>query len=178
MIFDASLSLVPIGSPLPLVAAAGVAIPSAVIDLLGAGVGVAPPNIIGNASVFGTDFGIGADPTELNVTIGTACATANGATLNVQLQFAADNGAYQPGTWYTAGESGAIAAANLAANAVIARLPWLPAFPKNLQPRFARLNFVVPAATNFTAGTIGSALVCWGRDDYAVAFAAKNFSVS
>ena len=183
MRLDSQLSFVPLGSPLSLVAAAGVAIASPVtIDMLGLGVGVAPTQVIwGNSAVFGTDMGIGAFRPELEVTIGTACATANSATLNVQLQAAPDPGAagsYTPTTWTTLVETGAIALTNLTANAQIARLPWLPAVPPGLRPRFLRLNFVVPAATNFTAGTIAFALVTFVRDDLAQKYAVRNYTVA
>jgi hypothetical protein len=183
---DALLAFVPLGSPLSLVGGAGVAIPSPnVIDLLGAGVGVAPPSIIGNAALFGTDMGIGGARPELEVAIGTAVTTGNSATLNVALQAAADQGAagnYQPGTWQTIVETGGMAVANLTAGQVIARFPWLPVFPSTLRPRFLRLLFSPiksdGTAVNFTAGTIAFALVTTVRDDLANKQAAKNYSVA
>ena len=179
---DALLAFVPIGGNLSLVAGAGIAIPSTnVIDLLGAGVGVAPPNIIGNVATFGTDMGIGGFRPEINAVVGTGLVTANAATLNAALQAAPDTGAgggYLPGAWQTLAETGALTAAQLAANTVFMRFPWLPAFPANLQPRFLRLLFSPLAATNFTAGTVAAALVTFVRDDQANKFAAKNFTVS
>lgn len=181
MFSDALLSFVPLGAPLSLVAGAGVAIPSTnTIDLLGVGVGLAPPSIIGNAAVFGTDMGIGGLRPELDVAIGTAAVTANAATLNLALQAAPDTGAaggYLPGTWQTIVETGALTAAQLTANQIIARFPWLPVFPQTLRPRFLRLLAQMPAATNFTAGTINFALVVTVRDDQANKQAAANFSV-
>ena len=187
MRIDSQLSFVPLGSPLSLVAGAGVSTPSQVLDLLGVGVGVAPPSIIGltpivgTTHVFGTDFGIGEDRVLLDVVTGTAFATGDACTLNVALQLAADtglSGGYQPGTWYTAVETGPQAVANLTANTRIARFDWPPAFPENLRPRYARLLFQVPSGEYFTTGTIAFALVTPARDDYAAAYAAKNFSVS
>lgn len=187
MITDALLSFVPIGGNLSLVAAAGVDVPSTnTIDLLGLGVGVVAPStssgnpIIGNVDTFGSPdaMGVGGMRPELNVTIGTALATSNSATLNVQLQAAADDGTGNPDTWQTIGESGEITAAQGTANTVVARLPWLPPFPENLRPRFLRLNFAIPAATEFTAGTIASALVTVVRDDWFNRQAAKNYTVS
>jgi len=183
MRIDSQLSFVPLGSPLSLVGAAGVAIPSTnTIDLLGYGVGVAPnQSIIGNVTNFGADEGIGAFRPELEVAIGTAATTSNSATLNVQFQAAADTGAaggYLPGTWNTLIETGYIAASSLTAGQIIARFPWVPAFPANLRPRFLRLNFQPLTATNFTAGTIAFALVTFVRDDQANKFAAKNYTVS
>lgn len=183
MMIDALLSFVPLNGNLSLVAAAGVAIPSpGVIDLLGNGVGVAPTSIFGTPSVFGSPdgMGVGGMRPELNITVGTALATATSATLNVQLQAAIDTGAaggYLPGTYQTIVESGTLTAAQCAANTVIFRCPWLPPFPANLRPRFLRLNFVVPAATLFTAGTISSALVTTVRDDQFNRYSARNYSV-
>ncbi len=177
MLIDSLVSFLPIGSNLSIVAATGVDTPSNVIDLLGAGVGVAPPNIIGQATVFGTDLGVGGKRPEINVVVGTAFQTSNSATLNVALQAAIDDGTYNPGTWNTIVETGEIAAASLTAGQIIARFPFLPAFPDNLNPRFVRLLFQVPASTAFTAGTIASATVTMVRDDYAAKFASRNFAV-
>ena len=178
MILDSQLSFVPIGGNLAVTSAA---VPSTgTIDLLGAGVGVAPPSIFGNTTVFGAPdaMGVGGARPELNVTTGSA-AWAGGTSLNVALQGAIDTGSaggYLPGTWNTFAESGAIAAANLTANLVIFRLPWLPPFPANLRPRFLRLLFT-PVGT-FTAGTIASAVVTLVRDDQFNKYAAANYSVA
>lgn len=181
MFLDALVSFVPLSSPLSLVLGAGVSAASNVFDLLGAGVGVAPPNIIGTRSTFGADPGIDDQKTQLLCAVGTAFATSNSATLNVQFQGAVDTGSsgnYQPGTWATLGETGTIAAANLTAGAIIARFDWPPAFPVKQINRFFRLNFVVPSATSFTAGTIAYAYPVIARDDWAEAFAGKNFTVA
>lgn len=183
MMTDALLAFVGLNGNLSLVAGAGVNIASpGIVDLLGNGVGVAPTSIYGNSSVFGQAdaMGVGGERPELNVTVGTAPTTGNAATLNVALQGAIDTGLagnYQPGAWNTFAESGAIAVANLTANTVICRLPWLPPFPANLRPRFLRLLFQVPAATNFTAGTIASALVTYVRDDQFNKYQPRNFNV-
>jgi hypothetical protein len=181
MITDALLSFVAIGSPLSLVGADGVAIPSTnTIDLAGVGAGNAPPAIWGNTTSFGQAdaMGVGGLRPELNVTVGTAATTGNSATLNVALQAAADNGSNQPGSWQTIGESGALTAAQLTANQVIFRSPWLPPFPVNLRPRFLRLLFQPAAATHFTAGTIASALVVTVRDDWFVGQQPRNYAVA
>ena len=186
MITDALVALVPIGSPLSLVAGAGLSIPSMVFDLLGAGVGVAPPNIIGNATTFGEDPGVGGVRPELNITIGTALAGAAGLMLKAALQGAADQGAagnYQPSTWTDIASQDSISLANGVAGAVIARFPFLPTMPASLRPRFLRLLFSPMTATAlpsgaFTAGTIASALVTMVRDDQANKFAAANYKVA
>jgi hypothetical protein len=103
---------------------------------------------------------------------------ASGTSLNVALQAAIDSGTptFQPGTWNTLAETGTILTANLTANTVIARFPWLPPFPANLRPRFLRLLFT-PAGT-FTTGTISSALVTTVRDDEFNKYAARNYNVA
>lgn len=182
MFSDALLSFVPLGGNLSLVAGAGISIPSNIVDLLGNGVGVAPTSVIGTAAVFGTDMGIGGLRPELNVSIGVAAVTANVATLNLAFQAAPDlgvGGNYQPGAWQTLVETGALTAAQLTANQIIARFPWLPVFPNTLRPRFLRLLAQIPAATNFTAGTIASALCVTVRDDIAsLQQAARNYTVA
>jgi len=176
MILDSQLSFVPIGGNLAIL---GAAVPSTnVIDLLGEGVGVAPQSIFGTPTIFGAPdaMGVGGPRPELNVTIGAAFVS--GTSLNVALQAAADLGAptYQPSTWNTLAETGAILTANLTANTVVARFPWLPPFPANLRPRYLRLLFT-PGGT-FTLGTIASALVTTVRDDQFNKQAARNYSVA
>ena len=186
MYTDSLLNFVPISGNQSMVGGAGVSIVMApggvALDLLGAGVGVAPPSIIGTSfSTFGTDFGIGVRKALLAVAIGTAFATGNAATWNLAFQLAADQGAaggYQPSTWYTAQETGAQTVANGAANQIIARFDWPPAFPNTLRPRFARLLMQFPAGTNLTAGTIKYALVTLDRDDLSIQNAQRNYSVS
>ena len=179
---DALLAFVPIGSPLSIVLNSGQNVSSQIIDLLGEGVGLAPTNIIGSqTAIFGSAdaMGVGGMRPELNVTVGTAGVGAT-STLNVALQAAADQGAagnYQPSTWNTLVETGVIAVANLTANTVIARFPWLPPFPANLRPRYLKLLFSI-ATANMTAGTIASAIVTLVRDDQFNKYSAKNYSVS
>src|SRR5258708_5490332 len=183
MRLDTQVQFVSLGAPLSLVGGAGINIPSAqIIDFMGVGVGVAPPNIIGNVALFGADLGIGdmGGSPKMFCTVGTAFATANGATLNLAIQLAADLGAagnYQPGAWQTVVETGALTAAQLAANTVFARFDWPPAFPTTLRPRFARLLGQLPAAANFTAGTISFAGLTYVRDDQANKLAASNYKV-
>lgn len=189
MITDALLAFVQPGAPMSLVGGAGVNLPSPLtIDLLGTGVGTPPANIIGNAALFGQDVGVGGRVRpELNVVIGVAPATGNAATLNLALQSAPDlglAGAFQPGAWQTIEETGALTVAQLAASIAAAtqqpimRLPFPPSFPANQRPRYLRLLAQVPAATNFNAGTISSAVITMVRDDQANKFATKNFIVS
>lgn len=183
MRLDSQLMFVPPGAPLSLVAGAGVSIPSsATLDLLGAGVGVAPTNIIGvSALTFGADVGIGGDKAQVEVVIGTAPTTSNSCTLNIAFQAAPDTGSsggYQPGTWTTLVETGPIAVASLTAGQVLARFDFPPAFPAGQRPRFLRLLFQVPAGENFATGTISFAVVTFVRDDQGNKYAQRNFSVA
>lgn len=181
-ITDAQLAFVPINGNLSLVAGAGVAIPSPIVlDVLGQGVGTAPGNIIGNVTNFGSDVGVGGITPQIEAIIGVACATVNGATLNVALQAAPDTGApgnYLPGAWTTLEETGPVAVGRLTAGQILARFQFPPAFPANLTPRYYRLLFQTAAGTSFSAGTVSSAVVTMVRDDQANKFATKNFSVA
>lgn len=190
MITDALCAFVAIGGNLSLVAGNNITIPSNVFDLLGNGVGQAPTNIIGNATVFGEDPGVGGRRPELNITIGTGLTGAVGQQLKVALQAAIDQGAagnYQPGTWTDIASQDGIALANISggasAGSVIARFPFLPTMPASLRPRFLRLLFSPMTASalpsgSFTAGTISSALVTMVRDDQANKYAARNYAVA
>jgi hypothetical protein len=178
MYTDATLNLIPPSAPLSLVVGAGVSPTSAVLDLLGQGVGTAPQAVIGTSPTFGIDFGIGDNRVELAIAIGTSLATSNGATLNVALQLAPDTGAaggYQPGTWQTVGETGPMTVAECASQNFVARFPWLPSIPEGLQPRYAQLLFQIPPTENFTAGTIAYAVITTDRDDLAQRFAPRNY---
>lgn len=169
-----------IASPLSLVSGAGIAIPTAPFDLLGNGVGVAPNNIIGNATVFGTDFGVGQLDMEMMCRIGTALVTGTGATLNLAWQFAPDTGAaggYQPGTWQTVVETGVLTAAQCAANTRILAVKYPRAFPATLRPRFSRLLAQIPAGTLFTAGTLSMAFLTVVPTDYSIAQQPRNYAV-
>ncbi len=181
MRLDASLAFIPIGAPLSCVGATGATFPSQVIDLAGVGQGVAPPSIWGTSTVYGAAdaMGVGMKRVEMAVATGTAFATSDSATLNCELQGAEDTAVtYLPGTWQTFGESGALTAAQLTANTVIFRFPWLPPFPFNFRPRYLRLLFATPASTQFTTGTIAYAIPSLGRDDYSAAFVPKNYVVA
>ncbi len=182
MLMDALLNFVQPGFPLSLIAGAGINIPSpGVIDILGTGVGTAPASIIGRRTLFGADKGIGEPRPYIEAVIGTLPVTANSATLNMAFQGAPDTGVgggYLPGTWQTYAETGAMTVAQLAAGTVFGRLDFEAAFPQNNNPRYLRLLFQVPAATNFTAGTVAFAIVTSGRDDQANKNATNNYVVA
>lgn len=177
MRIDALLSFVPLGAPLSLIGGNNNSVRSGVIDLLGQGQGTPPQNIIGTTTNFGTDQGIGMFRPELMVALGNA-AVLGAASYNFALQAAPDAGSptWLPGAWTTLGETGQIPIANLTANQVVARFPWLPAFPANLQPRY--LSLLMTAVGTPTAGAINFALVTLVRDDQSNKFAAKNYKVA
>jgi hypothetical protein len=179
MITDALLNFIPIGQPLSLAVPVG-AVPSPqTIDIMGSGVGTAPPNIIGNRTLFGEDVGIGGLRAQFEVLVTQAFTSGGAGTLNVQYQGAADTGVgggYQPGTWVTLEETGAVALANLGLNAKLARYDFAPSLPENFLPRYLRLNFVI-AGANMTAGAV-QAPVTLVRDDLANKFMANNYTVA
>lgn len=168
-------------APQTAVGAAGVNITFAtIIDLLGSGVGTAPVNIIGNATLFGQDpGGIGKNKPDIEIVIGTAFTTSNAATANFAIQVAPDAGTptYLPGTWETAAETGAKPVTELTAGQVL-RLAMPPAPPNTMRPRYVQLLMQVPAATNMTAGTVSFAGIVFARDDMAQKNAARNYSVA
>lgn len=180
MRLDSTLNLVPTTAPLSCVGATGATFASSVIDLLGSGVGTAPANIIGNATLFGEGIGVGGGVApKLQCSVGTAFVTGGSATLTVQFQASADTAVtYQPASWTTILQSPAYTAAQLTANKIIARFDWPPDFPDNLEPRYLRLLFATPSGQQFSAGTISFAGLTYVRDDQANKFAASNFVVS
>ena len=181
MLKDALLEFVPSsGAAETLVGAAGAEITfTRIIDLLGSGSGTAPVNIIGNATLFGYDPGIGRTAPEVQITIGTALTTATAATARFTLQYAPDAGSptYLPGTWEVAVASAAYPVSELTAGTVVRfAMPVTP--PATPTPRFMQLTMQVPAATNMTAGTVSWAGIIFARDDQANKFAARNFVVA
>lgn len=177
---DALLNLIAPESPLSLVGVS-VATRSSVLDFLGKGAGIAPDgsSIIGTTTLFGQPDAMGVgNRLELNIATGAAAFVGVGITLTVALQVAPDLGTptYQPGTWQTLAQSAAMTTAQLAANTVIFRCPWLPPFPENLRPRFLSLLFT-PSGAGFTTGSISYAMVTPGRDDQYQKYAARNFNV-
>jgi len=181
MRLDSTLAFVPYGAPLSCVGATGATFDSSIIDLLGSGVGTAPANIIGTATVFGQDIGVGGGQPEptLLITVGTAFVTSGSATLNVQLQASADTGApgYTPSSWTTIVETGTLAAAALTAGAVIGRFDIPPSVASVPNPRFYRLHFVTNSGQQFSAGTIAFAYPTYVRDDQANKNASSNYAV-
>lgn len=143
--------------------------------LLGAAVGSAgaittqanSKTIIGNASTFGMDFGIGSTMGYPRV-VGEAIAafTASGsATLQIQFQGVPDPGSTLSGaSWVTFGQTDTIAKSLLTANTRIFTFDWPMRKIGQALPRFVVLNYVV-ATGPMTAGTITADNTVGGSDD-------------
>lgn len=138
-----------------------------IYDVTGAGSGNAP-NMIGGvtaagaATLIGFDIGDGdgiAIP-EVYVDVSTSFASGGGATLQIVLQAAPDNGSNAPGTYVTIYQSAVLTVAQLTSNAAIQfQVPEVP--PSTFgeaMPRFYRLNYVVATST-FSAGALNANLV-------------------
>lgn len=179
MIIDTKLAfLLPDASPASMIDSDGVAVVvGSVIDLSGVGSGTAIPSVIGNAALFGTNPGVGRYRPQILISVGTAFTTGNSATANFALQYAPDNGSDAPGTYETASETGAKAAAYMTAGKQLI-LDLAPTPPGTPRPRFARLLMQVPASTHFTAGTIDYAIISPVVDQNTVKQAAKNYKAS
>lgn len=180
MLLDSKIAFVPLGTPLSLVAAAGVDIPTDPYDILGDGPGTPVRNIHGNATLPGQADAMGVGPTrpEVVINVGTAAVNGTGTPgLTVMFQAAPDDGSNNPGTYETLWQSDEYLAADLVAGAPLARIPWVPPIPVNLRPRFLRLLFAVSTGEAFSAGTIAYAGVTVTRDDTYQLQAAKNYTM-
>lgn len=134
-----------------------------VFDVTGVGSGTVPPMITGvngttGAAVpIGFDIGAGdgfAIP-EVTWEVGTSFVSAGGATLQVQLQAAPDNGSGSAGSYQTIVQTSTFTAGQLAANTIGQfQVPSVaPNWVGEALPRFYQLNFVVGTST-FSAGKI------------------------
>ena len=139
---------------------------TSIYDVTGAGSGNAHNMITGVTSsgnaLVGFDIGAGdgiAEPTVF-VNVSTAFVTAGGATLQIQVQAAPDNGSNSPGTYVTLAETAALTAAELTAAASFQiKVPPVPDTVFGLaMPRFYRLNYVIGTST-FSAGAVNANLV-------------------
>jgi len=172
MLLDSLVSFIPINTPLALTT--GTINSSPVIDLLGSGEGTAPANIIGNASLFGANAGIGLIKPMMEVLVTTTFV--GGTSVQVKYQGAPDTaGTHLAGSYTTIAETPAIVTASLTAGTRIALWDFFPDVPENLNPRYLRLSFVIVGT--FSAGAV-VAPVTLGRDDYSEKFAPSNFVVA
>lgn len=134
-----------------------------VYDVTGVGSGTVPPMITGvlgttGAAVpIGFDIGAGDGMTIPVVTweVPTAFVSAGGATLQISLQAAPDNGSGSAGTYQTIVQTSTFTAGQLAANTIGQfQVPKIaPNWVGEALPRFYRLNFTVGTST-FSAGNI------------------------
>lgn len=103
------------------------------------------------------DIGVnGSDALKLLVLTGTAFATTNSGTLNIQFQASTASGS----GFTTIVETSPMAAATLAANTKVFEID----IPRNKLTRYLQLNYVVGTGT-FTAGTINYAGIVQDRYD-------------
>ena len=108
-------------------------------------------------SGYGRDIGIG-EGLEIVVQVMTAF-TGSSSTLQVQVQYAPDNGSGSPGSYVTVAQSIAYALTALTAGAELLRIKVPPMTPTSqfgsALPKFMQMNYVVGTA-NMTAGAIAS----------------------
>lgn len=136
---------------------------SSIIDLTGAGVGVAPAMIGGTPGTIGIDVGAGdgvAIPS-VNVTVGTTFVGTGNTTMSVAIkaapQVSATNNA--EGTYTTLLTSAPIAVANLIAGASFnLPIPPITLSTGELPPRFYKLAYTV-ANGPFTGGKLSAGIV-------------------
>lgn len=129
---------------------------SVIYDVTGAGSGVAPNLVFGTTSVFGADMGAGDGEAGVYIylQVSTAFVSGGGATLQVQVQAAIDNGSNAPSSYTTIDQTGTFTAAQLTAGATL-RLRLQPITIGESVPRFYRLNYVVATST-FSAGAVNA----------------------
>lgn len=124
--------------------------------------------IIGNATKFGMDFGIG-NTRGVPRVVGTAIAafTAGGAaTMQVQFQGAQDSlsGTLAGYTWVTYGQTDTMAVALLTVSTRLFSFDWPMRKLAAALPRFVVLNYVVATGPMLT-GTITADTTVGGADD-------------
>lgn len=133
----------------------------------GAGTYTVPPNwIIGNATVFGEDLGLGRGVGEPKFVVSTGSGTPAAATsLQIVVQGAVDNGGGTIAglTFIPYIETRGIPLASILASSRIASIAWPKREVGQALPRFINLNYVV-VGSNFTGLTV-NADVTTGPDD-------------
>lgn len=133
------------------------------VDVTGAGSGNAPTMIGGNGGVIGFDIGSGDGVTipYLVMVVTTAFVSAGGATLQVTLQAAPDNGSNVAGSYTVLYTSAAFTAANLAlGETLVVPVPprALSGQPGEALPRFYQVVYTVATST-FSAGKVTTGLL-------------------
>lgn len=135
---------------------------SSIIDLTGAGVGVAPAMTNGTGNSIGVDLGAGdgAALPSVNVVVGTTFTGTGNTTLTISLKAAPQTSAtdYSQGTYTTLASTQAFAvppvSSSLTAGTVI-NLPIPPLAPGQAMPRYYKLTYTV-ANGPLTAGKVSA----------------------
>lgn len=132
-------------------------------DVTGAGSGTAPTMIGGNAGVIGMDIGAGEGVAVpyLVMVVTTAFVSAGGATMQVTLQSAPDNGSNVAGTYTVLYTSAVFTVANLAlGETLVVPVPPRPLSgqPGTALPRFYQVVYTVATST-FSAGKVTTGLL-------------------
>lgn len=133
------------------------------VDVTGAGSGNAPTMIGGNGGVIGADWGAGEGVAVpyLVMVVTTAFVSGGGATLQVTLQAAPDNGSNVAGTYTVLYTSAAFTAANLAlGETLVVPVPprALSGQPGEALPRFYQVVYTVATST-FSAGKVTTGIL-------------------
>lgn len=150
---------------------------SVIYDVTGAGSGNAPNLVFGN-TIFGADMGAGDGEAGIYVymQVSTAFVSVGGATLQVQLQAAIDNGSNAPSTYTTIDQTGTFTAAQLVAGATL-RLRLQPITIGESLPRFYRVNYVVATST-FSAGAVNTYVTLNAPSGNLVSLYPSNFTAA
>lgn len=110
------------------------------------------------------DIGVGDDPSlKLLARVTTAFVSAGGATLQLQLQGAPDDGSGGQGAYTTMWTSAAYSIAQAKAGADLANIDVPRVIANQPLPRFLKLNFIIGTST-MSAGGIEACIVI-DRDD-------------
>lgn len=178
--FDAQTAFVLPNSAFSLVGGAGATVQiGQVVDLMGVGVGVAPPNIIGNRTYYGVDPGIGFKPV-VEIDILAGLTTGNAFAAEFAVQYAQDTGAaggYQPGTWESASTTGSKAVGVYPSGTQIRMdLPPAPPDMQDPPPRYIRVALLGVSGENLTAGTVSFAGITMSRTDLTNRNSPNNYS--
>lgn len=153
-----------------------------IYDITGAGSGNAPAMIFGqdsdgSALLPGADMGTGdgaARPT-FQFSVTESFVSGGGATLQILIQGAVDNGSNSPGSYVTIVATDDMTVANLTAGTVF-NIPLPPLAAGQALPRFYRVYYDAKTST-FSAGKITAALMI-NPPDQLVTKQPSNFAVA
>lgn len=152
MFLDNSLIFSSFTSPVALTTTAD----SSVIDITGAGVGVAPTMIGGNGGVIGADIGAGDGEAVPAVIVNIGTTLVGGTSLQISLKAAPALANNTEGTYTTLLTTAAIPTASLVAGEQIT-LPIPQRIPGEALPRFYKLTYTIVGT--YTGGTVSAGIV-------------------